>query len=337
MKGKNLRAFIPLVFLLLQAHISLSQKTDKVYLKNGDILTGEIKSMKLAMLTYKMDGPGTISIKWEDVIRFKSDKIFEITLKWGTIVVTRADSSFYEQYHATVDDIIEIIPIKDKFLSRLIGDFNLGFNYSKSSQVLQFNINFNATYKIPSWEFGLKFSNVVTNNGFDTTVTKKQNASFSVMKDLDKRFYVAATLGWQQNTELGLNNRFSFAGAVGLITISDNHNRMLVATGLSVNAEQSVQTFTYTTNLDAVATVGFKRFYYNAPKLTINADLSTYPSLTDWGRVRLDGSLYVYVEVFKDFTIGMNFYDTYDSRPPEGALSKNDYGINLTIGYIFGK
>jgi hypothetical protein len=112
---------------------------------------------------------------------------------------------------------------------------------------------------------------------------------------------------------------------------------MLASTGLTVNAEQSVETLTYSTNLDAVATFAYKRFYYNAPKLTINADFSAYPSITNWGRIRLEGSLYVYVEIFKDFTIGMNFYDTYDSRPPEGALSKNDYGINLTIGYIFGK
>jgi len=337
MKGKKIKALIPLFLFLLHCHLSLGQKTDKVYLKNGDIITGEIMSMKLAMLTFKMDGPGTISIKWEEVVRFKSDKVFELTLRWGTIVIARADSSFYEKYHASNNDLVEIIPIKDKFLRRLTGDFNLGFNYTKSSQILQFNVNTNINYKIPRWEFSVKFNNVVTSSGTDSTVTKKQDASFAVMKDLDRKFYVAATLGWQQNSELGLNNRFSFAGAAGLATISDNHNRMLLATGLSVNAEQSVETLLYTTNLDAVATISYKRFYYNAPKLTINADFSTYPSLTDWGRVRLDGSLYVYVEIFKDFTIGINFYDTYDSRPPEGALSKNDYGVNLTVGYIFGK
>jgi uncharacterized protein DUF481 len=337
MKGKKIRVLISLSFFLLCALFSPAQKTDKVYLKNGDIITGEIMSMKLAMLTFKMDGPGTISIKWEEVIRFKSDKVFELTLKWGTIVVTKADSAFYEKYHATIDDIVEIFPIKDRFLRRLIGDFNLGFNYSKSSQVLQFNVLLNVNYKIPKWEFGVKFSNVVTFNGIDSTTTKKQDATFSVMKDLDKKFYIGATLGWQQNTELGLNNRFLFVGAAGLATISDNHNRMLIATGLSVNTEQSVQTLTYNTNLDAVANFSYKRFYYNTPKLTIDANFSAYPSLTEWGRVRLDGALYVYVEIFKDFTIGMNFYDTYDSRPPEGALSKNDYGVNLTIGYTFGK
>jgi hypothetical protein len=178
---------------------------------------------------------------------------------------------------------------------------------------------------------------VLTNNGTDSSVTKKQDAMFSIMKDLDRKFYLTTIIGWQQNSELGLNNRFFIIAAGGLATISDNHNRMLIASGLSVNTEQSIEAANYTTNLDAVATASYKRFYYNAPKLTINADFSVYPSITDWGRVRLDGSLYVYVEIFKDFTIGMNFYDTYDSRPPEGALSKNDYGINLTIGYIFGK
>ncbi|MFI5155783.1 MAG: DUF481 domain-containing protein, partial [Chitinophagales bacterium] len=62
-----------------------------------------------------------------------------------------------------------------------------------------------------------------------------------------------------------------------------------------------------------------------------------YPGISDWGRIRNDDNLAVSVEVFKDFTIGLNFYYTYDSKPPQGALSTNDYGVNFTIGYTFGK
>ena len=61
------------LLLVIAGSNALAQKTDKVYLKNGDIITGEIKSMKLAMLSFKMDGPGTISIKWEEVVGLKSD------------------------------------------------------------------------------------------------------------------------------------------------------------------------------------------------------------------------------------------------------------------------
>jgi hypothetical protein len=45
--------------------VTYGQKTDKVKLKNGDNITGEIMSMKLGRLSFDMDGPGTISIKWE--------------------------------------------------------------------------------------------------------------------------------------------------------------------------------------------------------------------------------------------------------------------------------
>src|ERR1700690_957238 len=66
-----------------------AQKTDNVTLKNGNILTGEIMSMKLGLLTYKMDGPGTITIKWEYVTAITSDKIFDFTLRNGEIIIGR--------------------------------------------------------------------------------------------------------------------------------------------------------------------------------------------------------------------------------------------------------
>src|SRR6478736_1273382 len=64
-----------------------AQKTDNVKLRNGNTLTGEILSMKLGLLTYKMDGPGTISIKWEYVTAINSDKVYDFTLRNGEIII----------------------------------------------------------------------------------------------------------------------------------------------------------------------------------------------------------------------------------------------------------
>jgi hypothetical protein len=56
---------IPGVIILLTISLAgLAQKTDKVLLRNGNMLTGEIKNMKFAKLSYDVDGPGKISIKW---------------------------------------------------------------------------------------------------------------------------------------------------------------------------------------------------------------------------------------------------------------------------------
>ncbi len=54
-----------MVILLTAPFFGLAQKTDKVSLKNGDIVTGEIKTLKFGKLRFDMTGPGIIEIKWE--------------------------------------------------------------------------------------------------------------------------------------------------------------------------------------------------------------------------------------------------------------------------------
>jgi len=317
--------------------VGRGQKTDKVHLKNGDILTGEIKSMKLGLLSYSMDGPGTISIKWEEVIKISSDKIFEFTLKRGNLVVTTLDS-LYKLYHITsLDEIVEIIPIKDRFLARLIGDVNLGFNYTKSNNILQFNFASNISYIIPKLAIDLKLNSVVTNYGQDSSLSKKEDVIGSFRRDWDTKYFWGGSLGWQENTELGLANRYLVSGVLGLNALIDNHNRLLFSGGLSYNQEQSIETSQYSGNLDALFGVVYKRFYHSTPKLSINTDYLIYPGITDWGRIRMQADLNVSVEIFKDFQTGLVFYYSYDNRPPAGSLSHDDYGLMFTVGYEFGK
>jgi hypothetical protein len=333
----TIRKFIFLFFLSGFCLPATAQKTDKVKLKNGDIITGEIMSMKLGMLTYKTDGAGTISIKWEEVTAMTSDKVFEFTLRNGILAVSRLDSLFLTYKLSSLDDIVEIIPIKDRFLKRMSGDVNLGFNYTKSNQILQSNFSSNIAYKIPKVEFNIKLNSVLTNYGKDTSLTKKQDVIFNTIRNLNKRFFWGASLGWQENTELGLASRYLVSGALGMEPLTDNHNRMLLSGGLSYNQEQSIETSQFTGNLDALFGVAYKRFYYSTPKLSIDANYLIYPGITDWGRIRMQADLDVSVEIFKDFLTGLNFYYSYDNKPPEGSLSNNDYGILFTIGYKFGK
>jgi hypothetical protein len=316
---------------------ALGQKTDKVSLKNGDVITGEIKSMKLGKLSFDMDGPGTISIKWEEVIKIYSDKILEITIQGGEIFITRLDSLFIKGRIKKLDDIVEIVPIKDRFLTRLIGDVSMGFNYTKSNSILQFNFSSNVSYIIPKLEVDLKLNTVITNYGNDTSLTQKQDIILGLRRDMSKKFFWGGSTGWQKNTELGLASRFLLSGVVGLTALADNHNRLSFSAGLSYNQEQSVETGLYTGNLDGLLVTSFKRFYYSTPKLSINADYLLYPGITDWGRIRMQGDLNISVEIFKDFQMGLVGYYSYDNRPPAGSISNDDYGIIFTLGYTFGK
>jgi len=314
-----------------------AQKTDNLKLKNGNILTGEIMSMKLGLLTYKMDGPGTISIKWEYVTAISSDKVYDFTLRNGEIIIGQLDSLFKTYRLHSLDSIIEIIPIKDRFLTRLVGDVNLGFNYTKSNSILQSNFTSNISYVIPKKEFNLKLNSILTNYGKDTSLTMKQDVIAGYKRDFTKKYFWATSLGWQQNTELGLAGRYLVTAAAGWQPLTDNHNRLLASAGLSYNQEQSIETSQFTGNLDALFEIAYKRFYYSTPKLSINADYLIFPGLSDWGRIRMQADLNVSVEIFKDFQTGLVFYYSYDNKPPEGSSSTNDYGIMFTLGYVFGK
>src|SRR3954469_1260534 len=115
-----------IIILLALSLAGSAQKTDKVFLKNGDVVTGEIKSLKLAKLKFDMNGPGTISIKWEEIVHVTSDKMFQVTLQNGQVLITKLDTFFFEKQRVDLDDIVEIVQIKKKFLKRLQGDVNVG-------------------------------------------------------------------------------------------------------------------------------------------------------------------------------------------------------------------
>jgi Protein of unknown function, DUF481 len=334
---KHIYRTIALALALISLQGLTAQKTDKVYLANGDILTGEIKNMKLAKLSFDLSGPGTISIKWEKVVGIRSNQIFEIMMNTGAILVGPLDSSFFAQNQISIYNIVELETIRDRFLRRLSGDVSLGFNYTKSSKILQFNFGGSITYRVPKLEIGIAVNSFLTDRAGDTALTKKQDVTISTVKYFGNQLFFGGNLGWQQNTELGLANRFLLSGAIGKSWISDNHNRLLTGGGASVNEEESIESKSYVSNLEAMLEITYKRFYYSTPKMNIEASFYLYPSLSDWGRVRMEFNVSNSFEIYKDFLIGLNFYDNFDNRPPQGATSINDYGINLTVSYEFGK
>ena len=326
-----------LLFLTLLQLQSLAQKTDKVYLKNGDVTTGEIKSMKLAKLKFDMTGPGVIYIKWEEVIALQSDKTFEITLDNGSYFISRLDSIFLNEQKITLDQIVEIVTVRKSFIKRLEGDINIGLNYTRSNSILQFNFGSTTTYRKPKAEINLVLNHIISKTA-DTISSRKQDVTLGALKRISRRYYLMSNAGWEKNTQLGLENRFLLAGGAGKILMMDNHKRLLTGTGLTVNREKTDKSGSYNGNFEALALIQFKKFNYSFPKVSIDALYIIYPSLSDWGRIRMNLQINTSYEIFKDFLVGFTFYDNYDNRSSSSSGStNNDYGLTFTIGFTFGK
>ena len=160
------------------------------------------------------------------------------------------------------------------------------------------------------------------------------NASIQWMGDLYFGRWTA-TIGAvaQENSELDLKLRLILPVGVRYSAIETNLMELLATAGLAGMREQ------YTTGDPTWYLAGYlagswSLFRYDSPKLDAGIDVAVYPYLTDFGRVLLQGTIRVTYEVFLDFNVGLNFTDTYDSRPPEGGVN-NDFNMSITVGWSY--
>ncbi len=60
-----LRTFF-IILLVLTSQAVRAEKTDVIYLQNGDRITGEINSLFRGKLAFETDHMGTVFIEWDD-------------------------------------------------------------------------------------------------------------------------------------------------------------------------------------------------------------------------------------------------------------------------------
>ena len=109
---------------------------------------------------------------------------------------------------------------------------------------------------------------------------------------------------------------------------------LLVAAGLTYTRENFTGT-ELSNALEALASARFDFFRLDPPKTDVMVSLSAYPSLTDFGRLRLEFDARAAHELIEDFTLSLTLFDSFDSRPPSATASKNDFGGTLSLGWTF--
>ena len=123
-------------------------------------------------------------------------------------------------------------------------------------------------------------------------------------------------------------------GVIGPRLLNSNRAQMSAGAGLAFNEERGVDVGT-TQNLEALFVFQSSYYTYDRPKTNLDLALQYYPSLSDPGRNRLQLDAGVKREIWKDFFVSLNLYNTYDSRPPNPAANTNDVGVVTSIGWTY--
>ena len=328
-------------------------KTDIIYLANGDRITGEIKELDRGKLQVKTDSMGTIYMEWEDIASVESNYQFQFERSDGTRVTGKIQPTSEESSITLLaglgrvtfahERVVRISQIEDSFWDQLKGSLSFGYSFTKASDVAQANAGFSVSHRTRERAYTLDGSTIITRDQ-NNKQTDRSTLNSGLTRFHANRWFNNFTFGFESNDELGLDLRTSFGAGIGRYLVQTNRTELSLVGGLLATAENLDPVDTgggattgqsSTENLEAQFGIAFDRFIFDSPSMDLSTSLYVYPNLTESNRTRSQLDISLRWELIKDLYWDLSYYNSYDSKPPSGSESTSDYGIVTSVSWSF--
>jgi uncharacterized protein DUF481 len=328
-----------------QMQASSRLKTDVVFMKNGDRITCEIRSLEQGQLTVKQEyASSTVVFDWNKVDNIQTKQPFVVVDVKGDAfsghVSETADEHIVtvegaKQVRIPHDEVVNIQQTGETFVRRLRGDVDLGLSFARSNAQKNLTLEGDVTYQATTTVAGLSASSQFTSQKevSDTNETTLKSEYFRQLRKSD--WYGGAIANFLSSSEQQIDLRTTLGGAIAIRPIYTNKTNLSLIAALAFTSEKDKSNAQSTANkrsLDSAFAAQFSTFRFDST--TFNTTLWVYPSLTTPGRVRMTLNQDVYYKFYKDFYVRASFYDNYDNRPVVGA-PQNNVGLSSTVGWSF--
>jgi len=344
MSRVSARAALGLACFFLIAVASAAPKTDVLVFKNGDRLTGEIKSLQRGRLSFNTNATGTIGIEWDDVAYLSSDQNLQVELENGQRYLGHLRQSDQAaalnvqtpggQRRLAMDEVVYLNPIESTFVERLDGDISAGYNFTKASDVTQFNLSLEGNYRTEKRVTTLTAGSVLTDSS-DNDSSERADIALRYIRLRPERWFTGGLFGFETNDELGLDLRTSIGGGGGRFLRQTNHNNIAILGALLLSHEEIDDSGSTEDSIEGQVSLNMQWFRYDEPELDFSTRLDIIPNLSDFGRVRAELDVSLKWEIVSDLFWDLSFYNSFDSDPPAVVAEKNDYGIITSVGWDF--
>jgi hypothetical protein len=342
--GPSLCVLMTVIFTL-QMQASSRLKTDVVFMKNGDRITCEIRSLEQGQLTVKQEyANSTVVFDWNKVDNIQTKQPFVVVDVKGDAFSGHV-SEASDEHIVTVDgakqariphdEVVSIQQTGETFVRRLRGDVDLGLSFAQSNAQKNQTLDGDLTYQATTTVAGLSVNSQFTSQKevSDTNETTLKSEYFRQLRKSD--WYGGAIANFLSSSEQQIDLRTTLGGALAIRPIYTNKTNLSLIAGLAFTSEKDKSNTESTANkrsLDSAVAAQFSTFRFDST--TFNTTLWVYPSLTTPGRVRMTLNQDVYYKFYKDFYVRASFYDNYDNRPVVGA-PQNNLGLSSTVGWSF--
>ena len=348
--------FLAPLLLFAICNASYAQN-DTLYLNNGDMIVGDLKSMDRGVLTIEPSySDSDFKITWEDIKEMRAHQRYLITLSdggringtfqsagAGKIFIANEDG---EDKTVNQDDVVNIRSVDNGFLSRLSANIDFGLSLTKANNQKQLNGNLRLGYLEDRWSANLYYNSLITTQDGVSDI-QRNDAGMGYRYFLPADWNLGADIALLSNTEQSLDLRATGKIGVGNFIKRTNTLYWNVFGGVAYTSES----FSPVTNPDDGTTTtaphrksmegffGTEVNLYDIGDLNLLTTIIVYPTLVsdelvEPGRVRTDFRFDAkYDDIFiEDFYVRAGFTLNYDNRPAE-AGKEFDYIFTTGFGW----
>ena len=337
--------FALIVFYFTILTIARCQKTDSIFLYNGQVLVGTIKYAQLGVLTIDDIDLKLVSVKMYKIKKVNAAKtIFKIETSSKKIIyssLTSSEKNGYIHIDNTIDsneikltDITYLLKLEKGFFKALTGKVGAGFSFSKSSSLGQLTLNSTINYAQKRFEHQLTASELAS---IDSSTFSRDNESIQLFSNynLDEVWFLSGLLNYQRNLELSLSRRFQEMLGGGGKLIVRNDLQLLLVSGITMNQEKSTEGVESGILFEIPLMLRFNFYRFHHPDIQISSIQTAYYGLTEKGRVRYDSNTSFSLTIIRDLAVSLSFYTNYDNKPSSSSNSNFDFGSSFTFSYKF--
>ena len=322
--------------------VASAAKSDIILFKNGDRLTGEVKTLDRGKVSFDTDATGVIKIEWDDIEQLYSNTTFEVALDngdrlYGSLAETTRHNEVRLQTDTTTLDlplgtVVRMTPIKATVLDRMEMSVDIGYSLAKASKLEQSNLSYDFAYREEKRLITLSFDSSTSSSENDPPSTR-------VFTNLGYRRFLD-TLTWDpfavgqldRNDELGIDRRVSVGGGMSRWLRDTNNSRIAFGGGLIRSWEDANGVAETKEDTEALIAMDFEWFHYDEPELDVSTKFTLYNRLSGTREPRGNLDVSFKWEIFKDFYWSFSFYYTFDQQHETGAAT-TDYGSFVSLGW----
>jgi len=261
-------------------HASGRKKTDVVYMKNGDKITCEIRSLSQGQLTIKQDyANSTVVLDWLKVDHIESSQRFVVIdtkghSASGKLSETSSDHilSIEEitEEHIPHADVVGIEETGKTFFGSLQGDVDVGLSFAQSNAQKNLTVQGDLNYQ---GKKDIAFMNVSSQFASQTQVsnTNETTAKTGFFRELRKsKWYGGGIANFLSSSEQQIDLQTTLGGALAIRPIYTNKTNVTFIAGLAYTDQRDASDTTATAanhSLNAAVAVQFSTFRFDGSAL----------------------------------------------------------------------